>query len=306
MMKKHKINMIFLSGTAILMLIFSCSMNEAEPERRVIKVSGAIDEEKYDEVSFLGVNAGSSDTIVIHTWQSGDKVPDKIYPGDELEEEFALLVIYKKDGIVYNAREITVGGENNGEEQNILEDFVPAPVIANRPEQIDLIFGQDTTLDMGVENTSLVEYAWFMDDDLLDSTPSFSFQAVDFSDTGDYLMIASNHAGADTVAFSLDVSHLVPRIANLQNINAQAGDSMEIAAEITHTDELIFTWIKDDSTVAEDSLLTVNGITREFEGDYQLIVENKSDGGVDSSNVFSIILDAALWNEFRWDIGYWN
>jgi hypothetical protein len=243
-----------------------------------------------DSLFIVGINTAKGDTIPIRNWRKGqDFPPEAPYPPG-LEAAFLMLVQgYKGDILVYQSRTAVAGSRA----QPSVRDFqLVAPALTDVP----VVFGKRVKDVLKLEpawearpgisrqaDTGAAAfipeavYAWTRDGQVLGRDSVFTFSALALSDAGTYVFAAENDAGRDSMAFTLTVKHMLPRIAAINAQAAIAGKRLTVIPSVTRSDAVRFRWSKGESEVGTDSILDFDTLRAADTGTYQLTVANASD-----------------------------
>jgi hypothetical protein len=247
-----------------------------------------------DSLFILGINTVKGDTLPIRAWRKDEDFPPEAPYPPGLEGAFTMLVQgYKGDVLVYQSRTAVSGGRA----QPSVRDFqLVAPALTDVP----VIFGKrvkdvvklepawearpgiSRQADTGAAAVFIPEavFTWTRDGVVLGRDSVFSFSALALSDSGTYVFTAENDAGRDSMAFTLTVKHMLPRIAGINAQAALAGRALTVKPSVIRSDSILYRWSKEGNLSGlsgRDSVLAFDSLRAADTGTYQLAVANASD-----------------------------
>ena len=243
-----------------------------------------------DSLQVLGVNAAKGDTVPILRWFKGEAFPaEALYPPG-LESAFTMLVRgYQGESLVYQSRTAVSGGHA----QAPVRDFrLAAPALTDVPVALTARVRDAVSLEPVWETrpgiyredsggtasfTPEADFTWSRDGRVLGRDSVLGFGGIALTDAGTYVFTAGNRAGRDSLAFTLTVKQMLPRIADLPTQSAPAGKPLTVKPGINRSDSLRYRWSKEGSLLSTDSVLVFPALAAEDTGSYQLAVANASD-----------------------------
>ncbi|MBF0431089.1 MAG: hypothetical protein HQK83_07415 [Fibrobacteria bacterium] len=154
---------------------------------------------------------------------------------------------------------------------------------------LQIYYGNDTTLNVTLNKEDSLSYKWFYGDSILSETDSLKITNVGFQDTGVYHVEVRQNSEQVTNTFKVSVVHGPPIISKIENILIVEGSSVEVRPVIAHTDFLTYAWRKGTEEISEDSVLQIDTAKLTNDGTYYLIIKNINQPELsDSSNQFQI------------------
>ncbi|MBF0430621.1 MAG: cadherin-like beta sandwich domain-containing protein [Fibrobacteria bacterium] len=145
-MKQIKISFWTIALVMLMSFLFShCKLTgmlggDAEEKEYIEIDASELDTDKYDSLSFYGINEGSDDTVWIYTWHKGESVREKLYYPDDLKGNFTIITIGMKDGKVVGAQSTGIGDTTSTDIEELLNtapDEPKAPVPSDEAENRD-------------------------------------------------------------------------------------------------------------------------------------------------------------------------
>jgi hypothetical protein len=285
-------------------LLWACRGTEG-PSGTFLRIGNPELTAGLDSLRLLGFEAAGGDSVLIHFWRKGEAFPQEIALPAALDGAFTLLARgYSKDVLVYQSRSAIAGGKA----RDPVRDFrLEAPALTDVPVDLTARVMDNIVLrpawearpgiyrqadSSGIELfTHEAEYAWIREGQVLGRDSTLRRDSVTFMDAGIYLFTAENRAGRDSQEFQVSIRHMLPRIEAIQSQAEIAGRSLTVRPTIRKSDALRYGWMRDNTTVGTDSVLTFPALDARDTGVYWLRVANVSDSTeTHRSNDFSIRL----------------
>jgi hypothetical protein len=244
-----------------------------------------------DSLHVLGANARKLDTLFILRWHKGEDFPSEVAYPPGLEAAFTMLVRGFKGGILVYASRTAIAG--NKPQAQVRDFRLAAPALPDLPISLAQRVGDAIKLvpvwetrpgiyrqtDSGGPEAFTPEavLAWSRAGQLLGRDSVLSFGSLTLADSGTYLFSAGNDAGEDSLAFQLTIRHMLPKIAEIKSQSARLGKPLKAVPAVTHSDSLLYRWIRNGITASTDSVLKFDSLRAQDTGAYQLAVANASD-----------------------------
>ncbi|MBF0430243.1 MAG: cadherin-like beta sandwich domain-containing protein [Fibrobacteria bacterium] len=317
----YRIIIFVCLATVLSLSVFNCKLSELfgeeKEERNYIEIDDSqLDPQKYDSLTFIGINENSDDTILIYTWYTGDDVPEKLFYPDELKGNFTVITIGMKDGKIVGAQSTTIDIDNPNDiidpidieellnkPPNAPSAPIPAHEFGNRDTVITLIWScsdpdsgnelsyvvflgksktPEDTLEKTTDTTTKVDGLQFETDyywqiAALDGTDTTLSQVWKFTTKIKPLLhISSPDSTEQLLSGSIDTIKW-ETTGNIENIK------IEYSADSTNT------WKVIESTFKNDSGYYVWTVPDTSSSNAQIRISDLSTDVFDESEVFSII-----------------
>jgi len=170
-------------------------------------------------------------------------------------------------------------GAGRVESESITVTVAQPASIVSQPEGGQAVLGETFTLSVVAAGTEPISYQWYVGGQAVEgaSESSLSLANVEATDSGEYHVVASNHAGtetSDTVTLSVESPPVITEVSG--SLSAVEGDTVELSVTAVGTAPLAYQWSKGGVALAGStgSTLSLANVAPSDADDYKVAVSN--------------------------------
>ena len=185
---------------------------------------------------------------------------------------------------------VSVSNAAGQAESDVVTVKVIEPVrIVTQPEGATAILGDTVMLQVVVEGTEPITYAWYHDGEMVEggTESSLRLAKVQAADSGVYHLVASNSGGTAKSKLAELIVLLPPEITQLtESLSVIERDSVELSVTAAGSEPLAYQWSKDGRVLegATAPTLRLIRVAPAAAGDYLVSVSNAA-GQVESDAI---------------------
>ena len=180
-------------------------------------------------------------------------------------------------------------GAGRVESDSITVTVAQPASIVSQPEGGQAVLGETFTLSVVAAGTEPISYQWYVGGQAVEGAEgsSLSLANVEATNSGEYHVVVSNHAGtetSDTVSLSVESPPVITGVSG--SLSAVEGDTVELSVTAVGTAPLAYQWSKGGVALAgaTGSTLSLANVAPSDADDYKVAVSNGA-GRVESDSI---------------------